>query len=226
MKSTPMCDRKVGTMGIRVLLVDDHTLLRKGMRLLFEGQEGIEVIGEADDGREAVELTRSLAPDIALMDLNMRELNGIDATRQIVAEGSPTKVIALSASGDRRNVVAALQAGACGYVVKEDAIEELVEAMHTVLGGRVYLSPRLTDTVIRECVFGNISSSGAALTSREREILQLLAEGKAMKEIAHLLNISTKTVESHRRAMMEKLQLFSMAELTKHAVREGLTTLD
>lgn len=187
----------------------------------------MEVVGEAGDGRTAVDMARDLRPGVVVMDVSMPNLNGIDATRQIIAHAPQAKVLALSAHGDRRMVRDALVAGATGYLLKDAATEELVEAIRAVLAGETYLSPRVADTVVQDYArSGGDSEKNARLSPREREVLQLMSEGKATKEVAMALGVSVKTAETHRRSIMEKLHLFSVAELTKHAIREGLTTLD
>lgn len=216
-------------MSIGILLADDHAIIRQGLRSLLEKQPNMEVVGEAENGREAFELVRELLPDIVVMDVTMPNLNGIEATRQIHSEFPETKVIALSIHSNRRFVGDMLKAGAVGYILKEGLFDELVRAIQAVASGDVYLSPRVTGVVVDDYV-NRVSRTGdsllAALTSREREVLQLVAEGKSTKQIASDLYVSVKTVEANRRQVMEKLDLHSIAELTKYAVREGLTTLE
>ncbi len=216
-------------MSIGILLADDHAIIRQGLRSLLEKQPDIEVVAEAEDGREAFELVRKLLPDIVIMDVTMPNLNGIEAARQIHREFPGTKVIALSIHSNRRFVGDMLKAGAAGYILKECLFDELVRAIKAVAAGDSYLSPRVTGVVVDDYV-NRLSRTGdsllAALTSREREVLQLVAEGKSTKQIASDLHVSVKTVEANRRQTMEKLDLHSVAELTKYAVREGLTTLE
>jgi DNA-binding NarL/FixJ family response regulator len=215
-------------MTTRVLIVDDHQILSQGIRHLLQREPDFVVVADAPDGRTAVELARKHRPQVVVMDISMPELNGVDATRLILRELPGCKVVALTARTDHRMVTDMLAAGATGYVVKDAAVEELVAAVRAALDGRVYLSPRVTGVVVDQCVNG---TSGARtvferLTSREREVLQLTAEGKATKEVARALNVSVKTAETHRRAIMEKLDLHSVAELTKYAIREGLTAVE
>ena len=189
----------------------------------------MEVIGEADNGRRAVELVDELAPDVVVMDIGMPELNGIEATRRIVHDHPHTRVIALSMHSDRRFLGEILKAGASGYLLKDGAFEELAGAIRTVIGNKMYLSPRIADVVVEDYVRHlprGEPSAFAALTPREREVLQLLAEGKATKQAAACLHVSVKTVETHRRQIMTKLDIHSVAELTKYAIREGLTTVE
>ena len=233
---------------MKVLLADDHRIVREGLKSLLNSQADLEVIAEASDGRQAVEMTRELNPDVVVMDVAMPLLNGIEATRQITLDGSGRKVVALSMHSDRRFVSEALKAGASGYVLKDGAFDELISAIRSVVSDRVYLSPRVAGVVVEDYVRrlptrgGNGNGNGHhpgteeaqharrgafdALTPREREVLQLMAEGFATKEVAHRLHVSVKTVETHRRQIMEKLDMHSVAELTKYAIREGLTTLE
>jgi len=216
-------------MSIKVLLVDDHAIIREGLRSLLEKQPEMEVIADTDDGRKAIELVRELLPDIVIMDITMPGLNGIEATRQITAEFPDVKVIALSIHSKRRFVADMLSAGATGYILKECLFDELVQAIKAVAAGGRYLSPRITDVVVSDYVkrlSATAYSPFEALKTREREVLQLVAEGKSTKQIALDLHVSTKTIEANRRQIMEKLNIHSVAELTKYAVREGLTTLE
>ena len=216
-------------MSIRVLLADDHALIREGLRSLLEKQPNVEVVGEAEDGRRARELAGELSPDIVIMDVSMPKLGGIEATRQITSEFPAVKVIALSIHSKRRFVADMLSAGAAGYILKECLFDELVQAIEAVAAGGRYLSPRITDVVVDDYVkrlSGGVDSPKVALTGREREVLQLVAEGKSTKQIAIDLHVSTKTIEANRRQIMEKLDIYSVAELTKYAIQEGLTGLD
>ncbi|UCC97263.1 MAG: response regulator transcription factor [Phycisphaerales bacterium] len=216
-------------MSTKVLLVDDHALIREGLRSLLEKQPEIEVVADVDDGRKAFELTRELSPDIVIMDVTMPRLSGIEATRQITAEFPGVKVIALSIHSKRRFVCDMLSAGAAGYILKECLFDELVQAIEAVAAGNRYLSPRVTDMVVDDYVkrlSSGVESPLTSLTGREREVLQLVAEGKSTKQIALELYVSTKTIEANRRQIMEKLDVHSVAELTKYAIREGLTTLE
>ena len=216
-------------MSIGVLLVDDHAIIREGLRSLLEKQPDMEVLADTDEGRRAVELVRELSPDVVIMDVTMAGLNGIEATRLIAAEFPEVKVIALSIHSQRRFIADMLSAGAAGYILKECLFDELVQAIQAVAVGGRYLSPRIADVVVEDYVkrlSTTADSPLAALTGREREVLQLVAEGKSTKEIALQLHVSTKTIEANRRQIMEKLDVHSVAELTKCAVREGLTTLE
>jgi DNA-binding NarL/FixJ family response regulator len=216
-------------MPTRVLLVDDHAIIRQGLASLLEKQPDIEVVGSVEDGRKAVDIARQLAPDLVIMDISMPNLNGIDATRKIVAEMSDVKVIALSIHSSRHFVAEMLKAGASGYILKECLFDELVEAVKAVLNGGIYLSPRITGVVIDDYVKRlsmQCKPEGQVLTEREREVLQFLSEGKSTKQIALQLHVSSKTIESNRRNIMGKLNINSVAELTKYAVREGITPLE
>ncbi len=216
-------------MPTKVLLVDDHAIIRQGLASLLEKQPDIQVIGSVEDGRQAVDAARKLAPNLVIMDISMPNLNGIDAARKIVEEISGVKVIALSIHSSRRFVAEMLKAGASGYILKDCLFDELIEAIKTVLGGGIYLSPKITDVVLDDYVqrlSKQGQSNGSTLSDREREVLQLLAEGKSTKQIALCLHVSTKTIESNRRSIMDKLGINSVAELTKYAVREGLTPLE
>ena len=216
-------------MTTRIILADDHGIMREGLRALLEKQSGIEVIAEADNGRTTVELSRELKPDVVIIDIAMPDLNGIEAARQIVAESPGVKVIALSMHSDRKFVREMLSAGASGYMLKDSAFEELDKAVSTVNDNKTYLSPGIAETVVKDYL-GKIvtdnSAASIALTNREREVLQLFAEGKTTKQISSLLFVSIKTIETHRKQIMDKLGLNSIAELTKYAIREGLTSLE
>ncbi len=216
-------------MSIKVLLVDDHQIVRDGIRNLLEKEPDIEVVGQAEDGREAMRLMRDLAPEVVIMDIVMPDLNGIEATHQILNEYPDTKIIALSMHSDRRFVAKMLAAGASGYMLKNCAFSELIRAIHIVKDNQAYLSPGIAEIVTKEYV-RHLSeanfSNPSVLTEREREVLQLLAEGRSTREVALRLHVSVKTVETHRRQIMRKLNINSLAELIKYAVREGLTSLD
>jgi two-component system, NarL family, response regulator NreC len=215
-------------MSIKIILADDHKIIREGLNALLEKNPGMEVVAEAQDGLTTVRLAKKLLPDIVIMDIGMPDMNGIDATRQIVSETKGIRIIALSMHSDRRFVLQMLKAGASGYLLKDSAFEELELAIQTVMSNQPYLSPKITDVVIKEYIHNipaNETTVFSALTAREREVLQLLAEGKTTKQIAVYLNISIKTIETHRQQVMEKLNLHSIAELTKYAIREGLTSL-
>jgi DNA-binding NarL/FixJ family response regulator len=211
-----------------ILLVDDHQLMRMGLRSLLEKEPSFEVVGEADSGRHAVRMALELRPNVVVMDVAMADLNGIDATRQIRTELPDTRIVALSMHVERRFITGMLSAGASGYVLKSGAFEELVEAIRAVRSNGIYASPRIAAAVVEDYVarLGKVSPSSEHLSAREREVLQLIAEGKSTKEIATRLHVSVNTVDTHRRRIMEKLGLYSVAELTKYAVREGLTSLE
>jgi two-component system response regulator NreC len=216
--------------AITILLAEDHRIMREGLRNLIEKQHpAMEVVAEAADGRTAVQAVRKMKPQVVLMDIAMPGLNGIDATRQIVAEYPDVKVIALSMHADRNFVVEMFKAGAAGYLLKDCAFEELIRAIRTVAEKRTYLSARLSDTMIKDYVKlfpeKNLSVF-SRLSTREREVLQLLSEGKSTREIATCLTVSAKTVETYRRQIMKKLDIHNVAELTKYAIRAGLTSLD
>jgi DNA-binding NarL/FixJ family response regulator len=195
---------------------------------MLEKRADLEVVAEASNGRDCVELCRKLKPDLVLMDIGMPDLNGIEATRQCVAESPRVKVLALSMHSDRRYAAGMLSAGASGYMLKDAAFEELTQAIDTVMAGRVYLSPAITGLVVEDYVqrLSAGPTDSPALTSREREVLQALAEGNSTRQIAEALHLSIKTVETHRQNIMNTLDLHSVAELTKYAVREGLTSLE
>ena len=214
-------------MKTRIILVDGHTLMREGLRSLLEKEPDVEVVGEAEDGRGALAVASTTAHDVLLTEVHMPNLNGIDATRQILAASPETKVIALSGSSDERDVDAMLRAGARGFVVKESTSQELLLAIRAAARGEAYLSPRITGQLtdrLRASVNFLQASPREVLVGREREILQLIAEGKSSRAIASVLHISVSTVEGHRRNLMKKLGLHSIAELTKYAIREGLTS--
>jgi len=216
-------------MPTRILLVDDHSIIRQGLNSLLEKQPDIEVVGDVEDGRQAVDTARQLAPDLVIMDISMPNLNGIDATRKIAEEISGVKIIALSIHSSRRFVAEMLKAGASGYILKDCLFDELMEAIKTVLRGEIYLSPKITGVVIDDYVqrlSKQYQPDGLTLSDREREVLQLLAEGKSTKQIALQIHVSAKTIESNRRNIMDKLKINSVAELTKYAVREGITPLE
>ncbi len=215
-------------MTIRILLADDHKIVRQGLRTLLEKEPDMEVVAEAEEGRMAVRLARKLAPQVVIMDVGMPDLNGIEATRQVLADTPGLKVIALSMHSDRRFVVNMLKAGASGYLLKDSAFEELAAAIRVVMLNKTYLSPGVSDIVIKDYVQGprEDSSVFSVLTPREREVLQLMAEGKSTKQIADCLHVSVKTIETHRQQIMTKLGIHSVAELTKYAVREGLSSLE
>ena len=212
-------------MAIKIILADDHHIIRAGLKMLLEAQPDFTVIGEAGDGRSAVKTIVDGKPDVAVMDVSMPRLNGIEATRQIVAGSAHTRVIALSMYADRRYIDGMLKAGASGYLLKNCVTEELVSAINTVVKGNIYLSPQIATTVVNSYLFETSASpqvASARLTEREREVLQLIAEGHSIKDIAAALHIGRKTAESHRRNIMEKTGIHSVAGLTQLAIRKGL----
>jgi two-component system response regulator NreC len=216
---------------IKIILADDHQIVRHGLRSLLSAEPDMEVVGEADNGRAVVKLVQEKLPQIVIMDISMPDLNGIEATRQILNETPGIKIIALSMHSDSLFVLNMFKAGASGYLLKDCALEELVKAVRTVLNRKIYLSPGISDIVIKDFVIGfspseSSSSAYSILTPREREVLQLMAEGKTTNQIAESLFVSVKTVEAHRKQMMNKLDIHSVAELTKYAIRQGLTTLE
>jgi two-component system response regulator NreC len=214
-------------MKVKVLIADDHQIVREGLRAMLETEPWIEVVGEAEEGRTTLRLARELAPDVIIMDLAMPDLNGIEATRQIVAEFPKVKVIALSMHNDRRFVLNMFKAGAKGYMIKDCAFKDLAQAIRMVVANQTYLSNEIADIVLKGYLASATFEKSSAfdlLTPREREVLQLLAEGKTSSQIAESLHVSVKTVETHRAQLMAKLEVKSIAELTKYAIREGLTT--
>jgi len=216
-------------MSIRILLADDHKITREGLCSLLDRQPDMEVVAEAENGRTAVRLVKEMLPDVVIMDVSMPDLNGIEATRQITNEFAEVKVIALSMHSDTLFVSEMLKSGASGYMLKDCAFEELAGAIRTVAAGRTYLSPSISAVVVDDYLYrlskADISDADV-ITNREREVLQLMAEGASTKQIALKLHISVKTVETHRRQIMNKLDIHSIAELTKYAIRKGLTSLE
>ena len=216
-------------MSIKILLADDHKIIRDGLRSLIEKHPEMDVVGEAENGRTTVQLAQDLDPDVVIMDISMPDLNAMNATQQIIADVPGIKVIALSMHSDKRFVVGMFKAGASGYLLKDCAFDELEQAIKTVLADHTYLSPKIATVVIKDYVpylTEQDSSALSDLSSREREVLQLLAEGKSTKQIAAELYLSAKTIETHRQNIMEKLGVHTLAELIKFAIREGLTSLE
>jgi two-component system response regulator NreC len=211
---------------VKVLLVDDHAIVREGLEAILRSKPGFTVVGATSNGRDAVALARRLRPDVVIMDISMPGLNGIDATRQIVADLPGTKVVCLSMHSDRRYVIAMFKAGASGYLLKDSASGELFQALAAVSHDQTYVGPAIAGTVVEAMSSGQPDGPTACLTSREREVLQLLAEGCTSKEIASRLRIAALTAETYRREIMNKLDLHTVAELTKFAIREGLTTIE
>lgn len=211
---------------IRMILADDHAVMRRGLRLVLEQQEDFEVLGEASDGREAVALAETLKPDVVLLDITMPNLNGIEAARQITAKQLGCAIVVLSMHSDEGYVLRALKAGARGYLLKESAEADLILAIRSVSEGKAFFSPAvsrmLVEDYVRQLQDRDIEDSYELLTAREREILQLVAEGKSNKDVAAMLNLSPYTVETHRGNIMEKLGLHSVPELILYAVRKGV----
>jgi len=215
-------------MPTRILLVDDHPIFREGLRSLIDNSAAGTVVGEACDGAEAVRLAGELKPDLVIMDLTMPIMNGIDATRELTRKHPGIRVLALSMESSRFFVVEVLKAGATGYLMKDTAFAELADAIATVAAGDTYLPRKISTLIVKEflqCIPEQMTLSFQELTPREREILQLVADGKSIKEIAFNFGVSNKTVENQRQSVMKKLQLFSIAELTKYAIRHGLSSI-
>lgn len=206
---------------IRILLADDHVIVRQGFRMILAAQPDMEIVGEAGNGREAVELAERLQPDVAVMDVTMPELNGIEATRRLAASAPRTRVLALSMHKDSVYVREILKAGARGYLLKDAFDRDLVEAIRALARGEGYLSPAVSDAVLTD-YRRHVSDSVDLLTSREREVLQMIAEGKTNKEVATTLRLSVYTVDAHRGRILEKLNLHSVSELVRFAIRHGL----
>lgn len=213
-------------MSVRIIIADDHKIMRDGLRNMLDKETGMEVVAEAKNGREALRLAEQLRPDILIMDISMDDLNGIDATRALVAKGLGTKVIGLSMHADKRFVAGMFEAGAMAYLLKDCSYDELLQAVRQVLAGRTYLCSMISGVVIRDYIQRMRRNETSVLSPREKEILQLMAEGSTTKRIADQLKVSVKTVETHRQHIMEKLNIFSIAELTKYAIKEGITSLD
>ena len=214
-------------MSIQIILAEDHRITREGLVNMLEDQPDMEVVGEAGNGREAIQLARELSPDLVIMDVTMPDLNGIDSTRIITSNPKSIKVIALSMYSDKQFVQGMMQAGASGYLLKDCAFSELVHAIRAVFKGDTYLSPGIAGIVVEDYVSKlsrSASSASSVLTRREREVLQLISEGESTRHIASKLAISVKTVETHRRQMMGKIGIRTVAGLTKYAIREGLTS--
>ncbi len=214
-------------MSIRIVLADDHAILRHALSRAMQQEDDMEVVGQASDGHSAVELARELRPDIVVMDISMPDLNGIEATREIQREAPGVKVIGLSMHSAKRYLTEMFRAGASGYLLKNCDFDELTRAMRTVAEGRTYVSPSISNVVVKDLTRTEekIEPTGLSLlTQREREVLQLVAEGRTTKQIAVRLHISPKTVDTHRLRVMNKLEIDNVARLTKYAIREGLTS--
>ena len=217
-------------MEIRLLLADDHKMVREGLKALIEQEPDLTVVGEAEDGKTIVELARKLSPHVVVMDIAMPDLNGIEATRKIIKANPKMKVVALSGHVNQHFVREMFAAGAAAYILKQTASDELVRAIRAVAAGKKYLSPDVTRDIVDAYVELSQSPSQmpvfVVLTEREREVLQMVAEGRSTKDIGGKIGVSVKTVETHRHNIMEKLNLHSVAELTKYAIREGITTVE
>jgi DNA-binding NarL/FixJ family response regulator len=219
----------MSTKTIKIVLVDDHTIMRKGLHSLIQQRDGLAVIGEAANGHEALDLIRSLSPDIAVMDVLLQEEDGIELSKRILAEHPKVRIIVLSSESDLKRVTEALQAGVSGYVVKTSSAEELMRAIAIVMDHRIYLCPEIASQVVNDYmnVLGmtTVAAAKPVLTERERSLLKLVAAGKRNKEIAEALGVAVKSVETYRSRLMKKLGCFSASELTRYAIREGIAPL-
>ncbi len=214
---------------IRILLVDDHKILRDGICSLLKEYPDMEVVGEAADGKNALNLVKELSPDMVIMDISMPDLNGIEATRKILADYPHIKVMALSMHYDKHFVSEIFKAGASGYLLKDCAFDEMAHAIRMIIDNKTYVNSQIASLVVESLMSDSPRSHNkhafSLLTEREKEVLQLIAEGKSTKQIASSLNVSTKTIESHRRQVMGKLNIRNIADLTKYAIREGLIAI-
>lgn len=214
-------------MSIKIILVDDHKLFRDGLFSLLDKHPGFEVIAQASDGRTALKLLEEMSPNVMVIDIAMPGMNGIEAAKRIKNEYPDVKIIALSMHSDRQYIEGMLKAGASGYLLKDCAFEELISAIRTVVENHIYLSAKISDIVVSDYIQSSSNNvTFSSLTSREREVLQLLAEGVGTKDIASKLCVSVKTIETHRHNIMNKLNLYSVAKLTKYAIRSGMTSLE
>jgi DNA-binding NarL/FixJ family response regulator len=216
-------------MGIRIVIALDHQIFRQGLRSLLEKEPDMEVVGEADDGFKTVALTRELTPHVIIMEVNLLNLNGIEATRKILADYPDMKIIVYSTHLERYQILNMVKAGAHGYLLKDCSFEEMAKAIRLVMANKTYLSPGVVEVVVEDYVRSGSPPDQlglSQLTAREREVLQLVAEGKSTKQIAELMQISVKTAETHLQKIMQKLGTHSVADLTKYALREGLTSLE
>jgi DNA-binding NarL/FixJ family response regulator len=215
-------------MSIKILLADDHTIMREGLRCLIETESDMKVVAEAADGRTAVRLAREVSPDVVIIDITMPDLNGIEATKQILSEAPNIKVLAVSMHSDDQFVTGMVRTGASGYFLKDCAADELVYAIRAVIAGEIYLSPKIASMVVEGYLHalskGRLTKA-AELTASEREILQLVAEGERSKRIAARLHVNIKTVDAHRQKIMAKLNIRTIAGLTKFAIQKGITFL-
>jgi two-component system response regulator NreC len=220
--------KKGGGLSINILIADDHKIMREGLRSLVDSEPDMKVIAEAGDGRMAVQMAREVSPDIALVDIGMPEMNGIDATAEIVSSDPDVKVIALSMHSEDHFVMGMMQAGASGYLLKDCAAKELCSAVRTVISGQTYLSPKVANVVIQDFrreISSAKSAGGSGLTAREQEVLHLVAEGETSRKIARQLDVSIKTIQAHRQKIMDKLEIHSVAGLTKYAIQKGISAL-
>lgn len=216
-------------MSVRILLADDHTLVRSGFRSLIEDKNLFEVVGETSNGRETVQSVCALKPDVILMDINMPDLNGIEATRQIVEFNPAIKVIGLSIYSDKVYIAGMLRAGAAGYLLKDCEPKELIEAIQSVRRNEIFIAQKIMGTIIgdyRKFLLHEDESPHSLLTEREREVLQLIAEGKNTKQIAATLSVSVKTIETHRQNLMHKLDIYTVQDLVKYAIKQGIIILE
>ena len=217
-------------MSTRVLLVDDHEIVRYGLHTLLHKQTGLEVIGQAKDGLEAVELAQRLVPDIIVLDVSMPKMNGIEAARQIRKALPECRILVLSMYDRKHYVLDMLSVGISGYILKVNAVQQLLPAIKVALDGDIYLCPKIAKLVTTQCLCGKEGKAhdipASELTGRERQVLQLLAEGKSSKQIAHVLNVGENTIVTHRQNIMKKLDLHSIAALTKYAIQQGITSLE
>jgi len=214
-------------MGIKVLIADDHAIVRQGLKALLEREEDIEVVGEAADGLDAIELGREIVPEVVVMDMRMPLVSGIEASRRILEVSPDTRIIMLSMTLDRACVLAALKCGVVGYLLKDCGFEELAQAIRTATANFPYLCREVTALIVRNQVAAaDPYPPHTVLSQREQEVLQLVALGKSTKEIAFRFSVSTKTIEAQRKSIMKKLDLYTVAQLTKYAVRTGLSSLD
>ena len=214
---------------MRIVIADDHAIVREGLVALFRKKEGWEVVGQASDGEQAVEICRELSPDVAIVDISMPKLSGVEVIRQLKESHPAIHAVVLSMHSENTIVAEALKAGSRAYVLKSSLFEEITSALLTVMEGGCYLSPEITNVVVEDYLHPTTPGEGrglGVLTGRERQIVQLLSEGYSVKEAAHHLHISPKTVDATRRKAMQKLDIQSVAQLTKFAIREGLTSIE
>jgi DNA-binding NarL/FixJ family response regulator len=214
---------------MKILIVDDHGIVREGLKAMFSAESDIEVVGVAQDGYQAIELTRELSPDVVIMDISMPEMNGVEATRELVAHSPGVKVVVLSVHSERNIVIEVLRSGAAGYVLKTYLFDELMRAIRSVASDGFYLSPRIADVVVGELLEfseNDQEPEKSTLTPAERQVLQLIAEGNTTKQIAIRLHKSPKTIDARRRQIAEKVGASGVADLTKYAIQEGITSLD